>query len=61
MGKFSNLAQKINETFIITFQAFFVISLERTIWKKARRDQFDWVCAAHQEYTPLVQNYPCCC
>jgi len=27
----------------------FRFSLDRTIWKKPRHYQFDWVCAAHLE------------
>jgi len=32
----------------------FLFSLARTIWKKSRHYQFDWVFAAHLEYRPLV-------
>jgi len=38
------------------FRAFLQFSLDRTIWKMSRHDQFDWMCAAHlahPEYMPL--------
>jgi len=41
-------------TSIIIFHGFFVISLDRTIWKKSCHFQFDWVCAAHLEYRSMA-------
>jgi len=43
-----------NQTTIIISQYFLCFSLDRTIWKKSRHCQFDWVCAAHIEYRFVV-------
>jgi len=32
---------------LLSFNPFLWFSLDRTIWKKSRHCQFDWVCAAH--------------
>jgi len=39
---------------MIIFQSFFVISLDRTIWKKSRHYQLDWLRSTHLEYRFLV-------
>ena len=36
---------------LITFQSFFVISLDRTICNKSRHYQFDWMCTPHTQST----------
>jgi len=41
-------------TSIIFFHSFLWFSLDSMIWKKSRHYQFDWVCAAHLEYSSLV-------
>jgi len=43
--------------YINLFLDFFVISLDRTIWKMSRHVQFHRECAAHSEFTPLVTVY----
>ena len=41
---------------LIVFQSFLWYSLDRTIWNKSRRYQFEWVCAAHWKYGSLVMT-----